>query len=307
MPKPFDSTMRGLIEFEPAAWLRFLHINVADPSRVRVVDSDLSTVSAQADKVLYIAGPDPWVEHLELQAARDTQLAERAHWYSTIMRHRLKVPVHSTIILLRPAADGPDLMGVFEHRDRHGDVYTWFRYNVVRIWQLNVEEVLSAGLPILPLAPVANVGLAQLPNVLVAISQRLEQEASPDQAATLWNATKVMMGLRYPKEQIEAAIEGVSAMLFGINGIEESSIYQDILQKGEARGRVEGEARGRVEGLIEEARANLLRLGRKRLGQPAEHVEAELGAIGDLVRLHDLIDRILDVTTWDDLLSPPAP
>ncbi len=92
-------------------------------------------------------------------------------------------------------------------------------------------------------------------------------------------------------------------MLFGINGIEESSIYQDILQKGEAR----GEARGRVQGLIEEARANLLRLGRRKLGQPAERVEAEIAAIDGLTRLHDLIDRILDVTTWDDLLSPPAP
>jgi predicted transposase YdaD len=304
MPKPFDSTMRGLIELEAAAWLRFLHVDIADPSCVRVVDSDISTVSAQADKILWIDEPEPWIQHLELQAARDAELPERMHWYSTIMRRRLKVPVHSTIILLRPAADGPELTGVFEQRDRHGDVYTWFRYNVVKIWQLEVEEVLSAGLSILPLAAVANVGLEQLPSVLVAISRRLEQEASPAQAAMLWNATKVMMGLRHPKEQIEALIEGVSAMLFGINGIEESSIYQDILQKGEARGRVEGEARGRVQGLIEEARANLLRLGRRKLGQPAEHVEAELAAIGDLVRLHDLIDRILDATSWDELLSP---
>jgi predicted transposase YdaD len=303
MPKPFDSTIRGLIELEPAAWLRFLHIAIADPSRVRVIDSNVSTVSAEADKVLWIDGPEPWVEHLELQAARDAQLPERVHWYSTIMRRGLKVPVHSTIILLRPAADGPELNGVFEYRDRQGEVYTWFRYNLVKVWQLNVEELLSAGLPILPLAPVANVGLAQLPSVLVAISRRLEREASPEEAATLWNATKVLMGLRYPKEQIEAAIEGVSGMLFGINGIEESSIYQDILQKGEAR----GEARGRVQGLIEEARANLLRLGRRKLGQPAERVEAEIAAIDGLTRLHDLIDRILDVTTWDDLLSPPAP
>jgi hypothetical protein len=133
MAKPFDSTMRGLIELEPAAWLRFLHINIADPSRVRVVDSDISTVSAQADKILLIDEPEPWAQHLERQAGRDAELPERVHWYSTIMRHRLKVPVHSTIILLRPAADGPELTGEFEHRDLRGDVYTWFRYDVVKI------------------------------------------------------------------------------------------------------------------------------------------------------------------------------
>jgi hypothetical protein len=40
---------------------------------------------------------------------------------------------------------------------RNGDVYDWFRYNLVRIWEQPVEDVLAAGLPVLPLAPVANV------------------------------------------------------------------------------------------------------------------------------------------------------
>ena len=45
------------------------------------------------------------------------------------------------------------------------------------------------------------------------------------------------MGLRYKEEQVDAIIEGVTAMLFGIRGIEESSVYQGILRKGEAKGR----------------------------------------------------------------------
>ena len=31
MARPYDATLRKLIEMEPAAWLRFLHIPVADP------------------------------------------------------------------------------------------------------------------------------------------------------------------------------------------------------------------------------------------------------------------------------------
>ena len=38
MSKRFDATMRKLIELEPAAWLRFLHVSVADPQRVIVID-----------------------------------------------------------------------------------------------------------------------------------------------------------------------------------------------------------------------------------------------------------------------------
>lgn len=46
--------------------------------------------------------------------------------------------------------------------------------------------------------------------------------------------------------------------------MEESVIYQDILQKGEARGEIRGEARGKIEGKIEgkaEVARNLLKLG----------------------------------------------
>jgi predicted transposase YdaD len=299
MPKPFDATMRKLLELEPAAWLRFLHVPITDPGRVRVIDSNLSTVTAEADKVFWVDGEEPWIEHVELQAGRNVDLPDSVHYYNRSLGRSSKVPVHSTIILLRPAADGPEMNGLFERRNRNGDVYDWFRYHVVRIWEQPVVEVLAAGLPVLPLAPVANVEPAKVPDVLMAISERLVREASPEQAATIWAATKVLMGLRYPKEQVEGFMRGTSAMILDIRGIEESSVYQDIFAKGEA----EGEAKGR----LEVARETLLRQGRKKLGPASEAVEAQITALGDLNRLNDLLDRILEVSTWDELLAPLFP
>jgi hypothetical protein len=92
-------------------------------------------------------------------------------------------------------------------------------------------------------------------------------------------------------------------MILGIRGIEESSVYQDIFAKGEAKGRAEGEAKGRAEGEVEEARKILLGLGRKRLGQPDERVLALVAGISDPDRLNLLLDRILDVASWDELLA----
>jgi predicted transposase YdaD len=215
------------------------------------------------------------------------------------------VPVHSTIILLRPAADGPDVTGIYEKRYRNGDVYDWFQYNLVRIWEQPVEEVLAAGVSVLPLAPVAKVEPEKVPEVLMAISERLASETNAEQAATLWAATKVLMGLRYPKEQVEGFTKG-AAMIMGIRGIEESSVYQDIFAKGEAEGRVEGRREGQAEGAVDEARTTLLRQGRKKLGPLSEAVQARIAAIRDLDRLNDLLDRILDVSTWDELLPPSA-
>ena len=84
-------------------------------------------------------------------------------------------------------------------------------------------------------------------------------------------------------------------MVLGIRGIEESSIYQDIFAKGRAEGEVEG------------TREDVLRLGRRKLGPPGEAVEVRIAALSDLDRLHRLLDRILDASTWDELLASPEP
>ena len=92
-------------------------------------------------------------------------------------------------------------------------------------------------------------------------------------------------------------------MILGIHGIEESSVYQGIFAKGEAKGETKGEAKGRVE----EARLAILRLGHKKFGEPDRHVRATIDAIDDVDQLNSLLDRILDVSSWDDLLTLPGP
>ena len=74
-------------------------------------------------------------EHVKFQAGRDTDLPDRVHFYSTLLGRAHKVPVHSTIVLLRPAADGPDIAGTYEMRYRNGAVYDAFRYDVLRAWE----------------------------------------------------------------------------------------------------------------------------------------------------------------------------
>jgi hypothetical protein len=66
-----------------------------------------------------------------------------------------------------------------------------------------------------------------------------------------------------------------------------------------------GVAQGIAQGKLEEACAIILRQGAKRFGQPAEATEAAIRAITDQARLERLTDRILDATTWDDLLATP--
>jgi len=78
-------------------------------------------------------------------------------------------------------------------------------------------------------------------------------------------------------------------MILGIQGIEESSVYQDIFAEGRAA----------------EARRILLGLGGKKPGQPDERILALVAGISDPTRLHLVIDHILDVESWEKLLAKP--
>ena len=73
----------------------------------------------------------------------------------------------------------------------------------------------------------------------------------------------------------------------------ESWAYQEILAEGEARGRAD------------EARRVLLRLGSRRLGQPDDAASTALAELADVERVERMIERVLDATSWDDVLSTP--
>src|SRR3954452_20208598 len=106
-PRPFDATTRGLIESDPAGWLRWVGLPVDGP--VAPLESNLSTVLAEVDKVLLVGGPAPWLAHLETQTGRDPDLPSRLLQYHALLGHRDKIPVESIVVLLRPEAEGPEM------------------------------------------------------------------------------------------------------------------------------------------------------------------------------------------------------
>jgi len=75
--------------------------------------------------------------------------------------------------------------------------------------------------------------------------------------------------------------------------MEESTVVNEWIAEGEVR----GEAK--------RARTTILRLGQKRFGPVPPGIEAAIRAITDLDRLELFADRVLDATSWDDLLASP--
>jgi predicted transposase YdaD len=280
---PYDATTKALIETRPGDWLPLLGFPAGLP--VRLIDADLATVSAAADKVVRVgAGRRAWLLHLEFQAGRDAGLVARTRLYNVLLDHRHGLPVLSVLILLRPDADGPELTGVEERVLPTGERSLQFRYRVVRVWELPVETVLNAPPGVLPLAPLAAVRQDDLPAVVRRMEARVEREATPAEAAVLWSATFILMGLRYSREFAGQLLRGVRAM-------RESVTWQMIFEEGEEKGKAEG------------VRETLLLLGAKRFGQPDAATEAALAAVSDPAVLRELSARLLDVGGWQELLA----
>jgi len=66
MPMPYDATLKALLEAGPHDWLRFLG---RPASNARLINVDISTVTAAVDQVILVEGEDEtYIEHLEFQA-----------------------------------------------------------------------------------------------------------------------------------------------------------------------------------------------------------------------------------------------
>ena len=71
----------------------------------------------------------------------------------------------------------------------------------------------------------------------------------------------------------------------------ESVTFQAILEEG------------REEGRVEELHRMILRQGRRRFGEPDEAVRQQIEAIRDIVVLEDLSERLVIVSSWDELMA----
>jgi hypothetical protein len=72
MALPYDATLKVLLRHVDD-WLRQLGVEVR--GTIEEIEAELSTVSADADKVFRINEIEAWLLHLEVQAGRDSSPA----------------------------------------------------------------------------------------------------------------------------------------------------------------------------------------------------------------------------------------
>ena len=303
MSKPYDAVTKRLIELRPADWVHFLRLPLGP---VSLVDADLSTISVYADRLIQVDATIPYLVHNELESGKDTATVPlRLFHYNTLAVYKLRLPVVSTVFLLHKESNSPQITGRFEVTGPDGLPYVSFQYNVVRVWQLNVDELLTGDLGTLPLAPISAVRPADIPRVIQTMQARIDSEASNDaEAAELWTATNILMGLRY-NNTFKAQ------MLRGVRRMRESITYKEILDEGRIEGlkegRIEGlregKVEGKIEGKIEGERRTLLLQGTRRFGEPSDEQRSRIESAATSEQLEVWLLTLLTANNWDEVLA----
>jgi predicted transposase YdaD len=290
---PYDPVLKDLVESDPASWPALLG---SPTGPTEIIDADIATVTGAADKVIHVSADPAYLLHLEFVSGHDAAaLPSKLLMRNGLLDDRHGLRVRTGVVLLHPKADSPQMTGLYQRGFPGEEPYLSFRYDVLRVWQLSPEPLLSGGLATLPLAPISAVTEAQLPGIIERIGRRLGGRRARGRARVVWAAAYILSGLRYSP--------ALAAQLFrGVVSMKESSTYQAILEEG----RVEGRLEGRAEGAIAEARRVLRRLGDRRFGVPDPRTDAAISAIADLTRLEELLDHVLTASSWEDLLGLPA-
>jgi len=158
---------------------------------------------------------------------------------------------------------------------------------VVRIWERPVEELLTAGLGLLPLAPLAGLpaGLTReqaLPEILRRIHERLAAEATPERGDQLWNWMYELTGLHLTEEQVLPHFRRFEV-------IRQSLTWQASIRRGEVQG----------------LKRALLLQGTLKFGPPDETAQFLLTGQTELEQLERLVERMLVANNWGELLATP--
>jgi predicted transposase YdaD len=280
MDRPFDPTLKTLAELRPADWLPLAGRR---RRRVTVEDSDVGTVvSGAADKLLRVHDDPEYLLHLDFESGHfRRELPLRLRMYNSVFEYRHERVVLSVTVLLCPEADSPQWTGLLGRGFPGEEPLSTLHYQVVRVWQLDPERLLSGGFGTLALAPISAVPESDLQNIIRRMNDRLSGPKAPRKARDIKAAAYLLLGLHYSDQIAHALFQEVL-------GMQESATYQAIVRQGRAEG----------------ARHTVLLQGEAKFGPPDEATRAAINAMSDLERLDELAVRLMIAASWQELVPP---
>lgn len=213
----FDNVCKLLAEKYPAEFVRWLI--VGESTNVKVLKTELSIEPIRADSVTFLRTANQ-ILHIEFQTLTQSNPAIplRMLDYYVRLKRQYKCPIVQVVIFLQETDDE------IAFTEKYVEDTTIHRYRVIRMWEQDAS-IFLANSALLPLAPLCKTDSPRdlLSQVAVEVAKISDREARQNTAAY----TEILAGLRFDK--------GLIRQLLSEDIMQESVIYQDILQKGEER------------------------------------------------------------------------
>jgi predicted transposase YdaD len=210
----YDNVCKFLAEQYPEAFVRWLLM--VQPQQIEVLKTELTLEPIRADSVTFLQ-TDEFILHLEFQTLPPSKppIPFRMLDYSVRLKRQYNCAVVQIAIFLQETRDE------IAYTEEYRDDTTLHRYRVVRLWEEDSEVFLESP-ALFPLAPLTRSDSPQ--GVLARVAQNLEKIPEPHQKANLAGCTEILAGLRFDRDLIRQFLREEI--------MQESVIYQDILQKG---------------------------------------------------------------------------
>jgi hypothetical protein len=107
---PFDVVTKELVWDGPTSWLERLGARVDGP--VELIDTDITTLTATAENVIKINGPEPYLVNIELHSYHGNDLVLTLWLRQVALDYRHNLPVLTAVVLLCKEANSPHLQSL---------------------------------------------------------------------------------------------------------------------------------------------------------------------------------------------------
>jgi hypothetical protein len=193
----------------------------------------------------------PALEHVECQTNKDPEMAVRLLEYNILAsRQYHRIPVYSYVIYLREDGEVQQPPYIRRFPDEEGEEVLRFYYRVIKLADIPAEALLEQDwVGLFPLLPLTKGG--KEPEIVKTMVDRLGEAGEFDLLAI----AHLLGGLVFKGTEREVFRKRFS-MFQDI--LEESWVYQEIIEQGLEKGRVEGKEIGRVEGSVQGQRQALM-------------------------------------------------
>lgn len=207
-----------LAEKYPADFVRWL---IAEEStNVQVLKTELSLEPIRADFVIFLRTGNR-ILHIEFQTLTlsNPAIPFRMLDYSVRLKRQYKCPVVQVVIFLQ------ETDGEIAFTEEYVDDTTIHRYRAIRMWEQD-SRIFLGNSALLPLAPLCQTDSPQ--DLLSQVAQEVAKISDRETRQNTAAYTEILAGLRFEKDLIR--------QLLSEDIMQESVIYQDILQKGQEQG-----------------------------------------------------------------------